>query len=340
MDVDRGCGRQAGRAGARRHRPVCFVFLDGVGLAAADGHNPLAQAVMPTLHNLLGGPLVDGRRIAQDGVLLQPLDACLGVSGLPQSATGQTALFTGINAAALLGAHMAAYPTAPLREVIAQHSLLKQATDLGLRATFANAYTTTYWQRVAQRKLWHSASTLATMAADLPFRTLGDLARGEAVYWDITHEVLRSVLELDVPLLEPEEAGRRLARLTAAHDLVLFESFLTDLAGHGRLPWPTEEVLTLLDRFLGGLLEALPDEATLLVSSDHGNLEDSRTRAHTRNPVPLLAVGPGARAFAQAQAITDVTPAILQWFQVQGSRFKVRHGQQTPNAEPRTRKGD
>ena len=126
---------------------------------------------------------------------------------------------------------------------------------------------------------------------------------------------MRSFLGLDVPLLEPEEAGRRLARLVAAHDLVLFESFLTDLAGHGRLPQPTEEVLTLLDRFLGGLLETLPDEATLVLSSDHGNLEDSNTRAHTLN-------GPAAASFRQAHAITDVTPGILHWLGVRDDKWR------------------
>ena len=308
--------RRHERTTGGKRRPVCFVFLDGVGLAPADDSNPLARAAMPNLHRLLGGPIVADQSVDRDGLLLLPLDACLGVEGLPQSGTGQTALFTGVNAAALVGAHVAAYPTEALRQVIAGHSLLKRATDHGLRATFANAYTGTYWQRVAQRKLRHSASTLTTMAAGLRFRTLDDLERGEAVYWDITHEVMRSFLGLDVPLLEPEEAGRRLARLVAAHDLVLFESFLTDLAGHGRLPQPTEEVLTLLDRFLGGLLETLPDEATLVLSSDHGNLEDSSTRAHTLNPVPLLVVGPAAASFRQAHAITDVTPGILHWLGV------------------------
>ena len=297
----------------QKRGPICFIFLDGLGLAPADEHNPLARAAMPRLHEWLGGPMVADRLVERDGVLLRPLDACLNVEGLPQSATGQTSLLTGINAASLVGAHLAAYPTAPLQEVIAEHSLLKQATDRGLRATFANAYTGLYWERVAQRKLRHSATTLATMAAGLRFRTLDDLARGEAVYWDITHQVMRLALGLDVPLLTPEEAGRRLARLTATHDLVLFESFLTDLAGHRRLPWPAEAVLTLLDRFLGSLLDSLPTGATLVLSSDHGNLEDARTRAHTRNPVPLLVIGPGAAAFRLARSITDVTPGILQW---------------------------
>ena len=174
--------RRYERTTGGKRRPVCFVFLDGVGLAPADGSNPLAWAAMPNVRRLLGGPMVADQSVDKDGLLLLPLDACLGVEGLPQSATGQTALFTGVNAAALVGAHVAAYPTETLRQVIAGHSVLKRATDHGLRATFANAYTGTYWQRVAQDKLRHSASTLTTMAAGLRFRTLDDLRRGEAVY--------------------------------------------------------------------------------------------------------------------------------------------------------------
>lgn len=74
------------------------------------------------------------------GVLLQPLDACLGVPGLPQSATGQTALFTGVNAAAAVGEHVTAHPTAPLRAIIAEHSLLKRAAEGGAQVMMANAH--------------------------------------------------------------------------------------------------------------------------------------------------------------------------------------------------------
>ena len=301
-----------------RGGPVCFVFLDGIGLAHAGKTNPFTQARMPTLQRLIGGPMVLERAAERSGdeVLLLPLDACLGIEGLPQSATGQTALFTGINSAAHVGAHVPAYPTTSLRRVIAEHSMLKRAAEQGLRATFANAYSDTYWERVRQRRLRHSASTLAIMAAGLPFRTLGDLRRGHAVYWDITHEVMHRMLDQDIEPVAPRQAGRRLAQLTAAHDLVLFESFLTDLAGHRRLPWPSEDVLETVDGFLAGLLDALPQGATLVLSSDHGNLEDSTTRSHTRNPVPLLAVGPGAQEFRSARSITDVTPRLLRWLGV------------------------
>ncbi len=58
-------------------------------------------------------------------------------------------------------------------------------------------------------------------------------------------------------------------------------------------------------------MHALGDRL-LVVTSDHGNLEDLSTKSHTRNPVPLLAVGPGADAFAGAASLTDVTPAVVE----------------------------
>jgi len=289
---------------------VLFVFLDGVGLAPAGPDNPLSTVPMPSLQGLLGGPLVLGAA-AQDGFLsLRPLDACLGVPGLPQSATGQTALFTGVNAPALVGDHVTAYPTTPLRRAIAEHSILKQAAEAGAQVTSANAYSDRYWAMVREGERRLSASTLTIMASGAPFRTLQDLLEGRAVLWDITHEVATAHLGFDLPLVAPEEAGARLARLAAQYDLVLYESFLTDLAGHGRVDpaW----VLARIDAFLGGILAARSPDTTLVVCSDHGNLEDASTKIHTVNPVPLLVYGPAAWRFRGAAAITDVAPAILQ----------------------------
>lgn len=292
--------------------PVVFVFLDGVGLGPADESNPLWMARMPTLRALLGHPLADGLAVDRPGLLLKGVDACLGVDGLPQSATGQTALFTGVNAPAAVGMHISAWPTAILRDIIARHSLLKRATHAGFRVTFANAYSGRYWQLVDRGKLRHSASTLTNMAAGLPFRTLDDLRRGNAVYWDITHLAAREYNKFDVPLITAEEAGTRLARLSLTHDLVMYETFLPDLVGHRRTPLdPIAFLDEMLDPFFAGLLKAIPPETTVVVSSDHGNLENSRSKAHTRNPVPLLAVGPGADAFQSATAITDVAAGIL-----------------------------
>lgn len=303
-------GADAGE-GPRRQRFV-LVFLDGVGLAPAGPDNPLSVVPMPRVQALLGGPLVldgAGQEARRADVCLRAVDACLGMPGLPGSATGQTALFTGVNAAEAAGGHVAVYPTSVLRDLIAAHSVLKQAAGGGAQVTMANAYSERYWAMVRDRPRMLSASTLAMMACGAPFRTLDDLLAGQAVMWDLTNEVAIALADYALPLVAPEEAGRRLARLAAEHHLVLFESFLTDLAGHGRIDagW----VLSRLDAFLGGLLDARTPDTTLVLSSDHGNLEDRATRIHTRNPVPLLAVGPAAASFRGARAITDVAPTIL-----------------------------
>lgn len=297
--------------------PVLFLFLDGVGLAPSGPHNPFSQVGMPRLEAVLGGPMIlppdpagpCSGGTTDDGLTFRALDACLGVEGLPQSATGQASLFTGTNAAALAGGHMTAFPTTVLRELIAERSLLKQAADAGAHVTFANAHSARFWEMVRSGKRRLGASTLTALAAGVTIPTLDDLAEGRAVLWDLTHEIASTYLSYDLPTVAADEAGARLARLSADYDLVLFESFLTDLAGHQRID--PEWVLARVDAFIGGLLDHLPATATWVLCSDHGNLEDTSTRMHTTNPVPLLAVGPGAACFTDALAITDVSPAIL-----------------------------
>ncbi len=302
--------------GEKGRTRILFVFLDGVGLAPSGPDNPLSQVPMPHLHDLLGGPLVlgGGRNgiLPAGGVTLRALDACLGVPGLPQSATGQTALFTGINAPALVGEHVTAFPTKALREVIARHSLLRRAAEVGKRVLFANAHSERFWQMIQEGRRRLGASTLTALAADARIPTLADLRDGRAVLWDITHEIASSYLGYKLPLVSPAEAGERLARLAADYDLVLFESFLPDLAGHRRIE--PEWVLSRLDQFLGAILAHRPGDTTLVVCSDHGNLEDVSTKTHTTNPVPLLVVGPAANDFCQAFDITDVAPLILSLF--------------------------
>ncbi len=292
---------------------LLFIFLDGIGIGHATSQNPFANHHFPVLEQLYGGPWLEnegGCQLPQH--IARPIDARLGIDGLPQSATGQTTLFTGVNGSALEGMHISAFPTHALRETIAHHSFLKQARAAGYRVTFANAYSEHYWQSKISKRNRHSATTLAAMAADLPLRDFADLSRGEAVYWDITHEIARDTYAPQLPYVTPEQAGERLARLSAEHDLVLYETFLPDLVGHRRIPWPPHEVLQRIDRMLAGLLAALPVRATLLITSDHGNLEDPNTKGHTYNPVPLIVQGPATPYFRTVHDLTGITPAILQ----------------------------
>lgn len=289
---------------------VLLLFVDGIGLAPAAETNPFATVPMPALAAALGGALTLERIGRIPGGRLAGLDATLGVPGLPQSATGQTALFTGENAAAQLGRHVAALPGPRLAALLAEHSLLKRARAAGHAVTFANPFTPAYFAEVEAGRRRHSATTLAALASGAPFRDADDLRAGRAVPWDVTGAFFRA-FEADVEERTPEEAGRNLARLADTHRLTLWETFMTDLAGHGRRGWTPEEALARLDGLLAGLLAELSADVTLLLTSDHGNLEERHHTSHTRNPVPLLALGPRADAFAALTRIDQIAPKVL-----------------------------
>jgi hypothetical protein len=64
------------------------------------------------------------------------LDASLGVPGLPQSATGQTSILTGVNAPAEMGRHISGFPGPTLRRILFEHSVLKRIRERGLSAKY------------------------------------------------------------------------------------------------------------------------------------------------------------------------------------------------------------
>src|SRR5215831_8556921 len=97
-----------------------LLFVDGVGVGRDEpGVNPFA---VPEIRHL--APLA-GRGPA-DGAAFRPLDATLGVAGLPQSATGQTTLFTGVNAARAMGRHHPGLPGPTLQAILRTESLFSK----------------------------------------------------------------------------------------------------------------------------------------------------------------------------------------------------------------------
>ena len=284
-----------------------------MGLAPASAGNPLSRCETPFLRSLLGGePLTTEAVGCRPELILEPLDAGLGVDGLPQSATGQTALLTGVNAARTLGRHQSALPGAVLRGLLAQHSLFSRLVDLGLKATFANAYTDETLERMGEGRGRVSATTWAVRAADLPLRRARHLETGSAVAWDVCRDLFSRRTAAPVERVDPRAAGGHLAAIAADHDFTLFETFLTDLAGHGRRGLTAAEALRRVDGLLAGVEESRDQSLTWLVTSDHGNLEDSSSGRHTRHPVPLLVRGPLAEAFSGLESIADLTPRILE----------------------------
>ena len=308
---------------------VLLVFVDGVGLGAADrAVNPFMAARIPTLERLLDGhrPLREAAPRSAAAATLRGLDAALGVPGLPQSGTGQAALLTGENAPRLFGRHFGPWTPTALRRVVEERNILARALRAGRRVAFANAYPEEAVEAL-RRAAGHApgpvpatlraAPTLAALAAGLLTRHTPELARGEAVASEITNEGWRERLgRVEVPAISAEEAGRNLARIAAEHDLTLFAHYATDLAGHRGRYEDAVRALERLDGFLGGVLAALPPDTLLVVASDHGNIEDVRM-GHTHNPALALVAGPGhARLAARLRALTDVAPAVLEYLAV------------------------
>jgi len=296
---------------------ILLFFIDGLGLGINDATtNPLVTAQMPTIRTLLNGRPLTGEwgRVETDLAILIPTDAMLGVPGTPQSATGQTALFTGINAPLLLGTHVHAFPTQRLREVIAEHSVLKQLMQIGGNVTSANAYRPDYLEIMGERRWRQAASTLAVLAADIPLNlSLERLNAGESVYQDLTNEYLQEC-GYSVSSITAQQAGRNLANIVITHHFTLFEYFLTDRAGHKKDRARAEKILENIDSCLGSLLTSVDLAETLVIlCSDHGNIEDLSIKAHTCNPVPTILIGAGKEFMAsRIAAITDITPGIVE----------------------------
>ncbi len=302
---------------------VFLLFLDGVGLGEDDpAINPLAAAgAYPALHTLLGGqrPVAATGRLSTPGAELIPTDANLGVAGRPQSATGQAAIVTGINAAQRLGEHYGPRPDARVRAILDEGSIFRRLARAGRSPYFCNAYPQGYFDAVARGKRLLSAVPYAATLSGQTLATHADLYAGRALSADFTNQAWRAELGYhDVPLYTPQAAGAQLWMLSQPFDFVFFEVWQTDVLGHAQDREGAIRLLQQFDGFLAGLLEAADLTQTLIiVTSDHGNIEDCRHGKHTTNPALTLLLGAGRDRYAdQVADLTDFTRVISSFLEI------------------------
>jgi len=286
---------------------VLLFFIDGLGIGTRGPHNPLdglaEAAPLAVFHN-------ETPEIPFDGIVT-PTDACLGIPGRPQSASGQTTILTGINAPRIIGAHKQGFPNPPLLEIIREHSIFLQLKSKGIApVTFANTYTKRFFER---RPRWISATTAAVEAGGLRFNLVDDLLAGRAVFHDYSNALLSERGE-SAPQRTPEEAGDVLAGIVALHRFTLYEYFITDKVGHAQDYPEARRVLQNLARFIRRVLKNLDlNQTTMLLTSDHGNIEDLSARNHTLNPVPTIIWGRNRQLIAsRITSLVDITPAIVE----------------------------
>ncbi len=274
---------------------LLFIFVDGIGLGPNEPGNPFVENKTPGISELLGGRDLTIEAAGYNGAdaTLIGLDAVMGIDGLPQSATGQASIFTGINAPAYIGYHLNGFPNDSLRRLLARKGIFLQLKQKGYRVHFANAYRPQIFEMLKQGLPGnhYSCSSLIAYYGGLPFNGLQDLKEGNALYMDITNDALCR-MGFSVPIITPEEGASRLLEISTKYDFCLFEYFLSDLAGHMADRDEAGRVISDLDRFISELAANLDQsEVFLMLASDHGNLEFLSSREHTANPVPLLMVG-------------------------------------------------
>jgi len=276
-----------------------LFFIDGLGLNNNSKTNPIMQNNFPRLKEIITGKGTGSLMIT---------DPSLDCPGLPQSATGQTALLTGENPISLVGGHRSGFPGPTLISLIKEKSLLKKVQEKGYKSTFVNAYTREFtWENVRRA----SVTTYTVLAAGQNFRTLEALRNKKAVYQEFTNKQLRE-RGYDVPLWSPEEAGEVLLNVASENDFSIFEFFQTDIAGHRNDPSFTRIILGNLEEFLESIIEKIPEKLTLIITSDHGNIEDFSTHLHTKNPVPAYVMGKNSHLFREVKGITDIAPIIIK----------------------------
>ena len=294
-----------------------MIFWDGVGYGKEDPEvNPFFSAHLPVFGNLFDGilPSLRRRTLHSSSASMVPVNTTLGVAGLPQSGTGQTAIFTGVNAPKLIGKHFGPHPFSTLIPVIKEENVFIKLRRQHRSAFFVNAFPKRYFDFINSPRGKTPVVALSYLSSGGILNQLDDIAEGKALSADLTNEGLNS-FGAQLPVISPAEAGRRFVKIARGYDFTLFEYFLTDKAGHSQKMKSATDMLERIDGFLSGILASFDFEKDVLIFiSDHGNIEDLSTKSHTRNPVPLIVVGAQRSFFTErVKKLTDITPVMVSF---------------------------
>lgn len=296
---------------------VLIVFLDGVGIGKRDyGFNPFFKYGFKTFKNIFGEiPSLENTNLSDGKSFLFPTDANLGVSGLPQSGTGQASLFCGFNAPKFVGKHFGPYPYSTTIPKLKEESILVYFKEKYNSSYFANAYPKVFFDYLKSGRSRLSVTTLTCKLAGIKLNRVNDVRAGKAVTAELTNERWNQRLGYKLKVIQPKTAARRLLRIAKNYKFTLYEYYLSDHLGHLRLAGEFEKLFSELDEFLFTLLNDLDSKnMTLIICSDHGNLEDISVKTHTRNPSLTITSGKSAKKIAdEVKNIAQIKKAIIKY---------------------------
>ena len=288
--------------------PIILLFIDGVGIGKKDSeYNPFFKYIFRTFTEIFGAvPSLDNPIIKRNDGFIFPIDARMGVEGFPQSGTGQTSIFCGINAPQFVGKHFGPYPYSTLIPIIKERNIFIEFIRRNKKVFFMNAYPNVFFDYIDSGKSRLSVTSLSSSLSGLRFNSLTDVQEGRALTAEITNERWNAKLGYNLPVLKPSVAAKRLLNIASINDLIVYEYFLTDHLGHGRYDGNIEKTLGILDEFLFTIFtETDPEKYTILLCSDHGNFEDLSVKTHTLNP--SLTISYGKHAFFLFQKLKDLS---------------------------------
>lgn len=296
---------------------VLMVFLDGVGIGKMDFQfNPFFKYGFKTFKNIFGDiPSLSNQSLSNGTYYLFPTDANLGVEGLPQSGTGQASLFCGFNAPKFVGKHFGPYPYSTTIPILVKENLLVYYRDQFKSSYFANAYPKVFFDYIESGRTRLSVTTMTCTLAGIRLNRVNDVRTGKALTAELTNERWNQRLGYKLKIIQPKTAARRLLKIAAQYKFTLYEYYLSDHLGHLRHPNEFEQSFSELDEFLFTLLNEIDSKKmTLIVCSDHGNLEDLSVKTHTRNPALTITAGKSSKQIAEsAEDITQIKKAIIKF---------------------------
>ena len=270
-------------------------MLDGIGFMPIHAASPF-QGDLPTLERL---GIAGANTQTRDDWVTRPIDARLGVDGLPQSGTGQTTILTGVNAAAAMGRHYGPWVGPSLKPILIGN-VLKRVANAGGTVRLANFYPPQYLEAIDGGKTRLNA--IATAALSAGARLEGREGLGIA------------------PMLRDPSGSANLEEIrvwaerfvTSSATVTIFDQWWSDSVGHEMNLSEGQAFAQRLEVFCAAVLEAQPADTLFLVTSDHGNFEDLSVKTHTLSPVPLAAIGIGALEFAPVTDLTGIAPALAR----------------------------
>lgn len=293
-----------------------MVFIDGVGIGKKDyEYNPFFKLGFKTFENIFKQiPHLQIPVLQTDSIYLKPVDANLGLDGLPQSGTGQVSIFCGVNAAKLVGNHFGPFPHSKTIDVLRDKNIFREYLNRGKKVFFANAYPKIFFDYLKSGKTRLSATSLSCRLTNIRLNTATDVRKAKALTAEITNERWNKKLHYNIPVISARAAARRLLRISSNYHFTLYEFFLTDHLGHGRIKDEFENVHKNLDEFLFELLTKFNKEKMdIIICSDHGNYEDLSVKGHTRNPALFMAAGKNAKKIADSvNDLTQIKSAIIK----------------------------